>query len=70
MNTGIISALADWPDLLARIPLLWLVTFGLAVYSIITAARKKRGRDAWLMTVLLFACVVCVIYLCLVGDVI
>ena len=69
MGNLIASALADLPDMLARIPPLWLMTLGFVIYSIITAARQKRGRDAWLMAVMLFACVVCVIYLCLAGDI-
>ena len=55
-------------DILARIPPLWYLTLGLALYTVTTAAHHRRAQDAWLMGTMLFACVVCVIYLCVTGG--
>ena len=62
------AALADLPGLLARIPPLWLLTLGLALFSVTTAARQNRKQDAFLMTMMLLSCLFCVVYLCLAGD--
>ena len=69
MLSGISPALARLWDVLSRIPPMWLVTLGLALYSCVTAARKKQWRDASIMSTMVFAAVMCVIYLCMAGNV-
>ena len=60
MTTG----LAALPGVIAQIPPFWLITLALAVHSCVTAARKKRTGDAFLLFAMLICGVVCVIYLC------
>ena len=59
----------DAVDLLMRIPPMWIVTFLLAAYSCYSAAKRGQGRDALLLLTLLLSGVFCVVYLCVVGDV-
>ena len=54
---------------LRKIPPMWMVTFLLAAYSCYAAARRGQGRDALLLLTLLLSCLVCVAYLCIMGDV-
>ena len=62
-------SLSELADLLSRIPPMWIVTFLLAAWSCVSAARHNRGRDAFLLLTLLLSCLFCVIYLCVAGDV-
>ena len=59
----------DAVSLLLKIPPMWIVTFLLAAYSCYAAARRGQGRDALLLLALLLSGVVCVVYLCIMGDV-
>ena len=61
--------MSEMAALLAKIPPSWIVTFLLAAYSCYAAARRGRGGDALLLLTLLLSGVVCVVYLCVMGDV-
>ena len=59
----------DAAAVLLKIPPMWTATFLLAAYSCYAAARRGQGRDALLLLTLLLSGVVCVVYLCVAGNV-
>ena len=63
------AILADLPGTLARVPSEWFLTLGLSLFTILTLAKRKQGRDAFLLLLLLLSGVFCVIYLCVAGNV-